>query len=421
MWRNTTSAIVVLAALGGSSCASLPDPDPETYYGTRLFLGNCYAMHSSNREALGAVLASNLIAAGLDAVGNALKEAAAESKKSVSASVNLEIPFGNDALPQCMQLVRGTFMLRPSEGTAWAPEEFEAPDDSRVVLANGTKPEFFLEAQLMSVKGQHNGVSFAPTLLMFTKPLSNPTLSWIGGRKLTVDLKLQQAGTATGLTTGMDFGFVRTDAKMFLVKKGGTSTATAPMPISPLPGGVSSAGSAAPIPPIPGAPPPAGSGENGGGGTYKPYAFETPWIVVATTATRTPWILTATLNEVKPAEPALAFVSGIFEKTKPALQTELELALIEEKRLAAEAAALAARNTKLDTFDTKMVAAIAALAKCSKEPKLENAQAALAAQRRANEAGVVIGRRPYPTTIEIMTSESDRQKACQEALTMTPG
>ncbi len=406
MWRNTTSTIAVLAALGSSSCASLPDPDPGTYYGTRLFLGNCYAMHSSNREALGAVLASNLIAAGLDAVGNALKEAAAESKKSVSASVNLEIPFGNDALPRCMQLVRGTFMLRPGEGKAWEPEGFNAPDDSRVVLANGTKPEFFLEAQLMSVKGQHNGVSFAPTLLMFTKPLSNPTLSWIGGRNLTVDLKLQQAGTAPVLATGMDFGFVRTDSEMFLVKpqRGGASTAPAPTPISP----------------VPGAPAPAENG-GGGGGTYRPHAFETPWIVVATTATRTPWILTATLNEVKPTEPALAFVSGLFEKTKPALQTELELALIEEKRLAAEAAALAARNTKLDTFDTKMVAAIAALGKCSKEPTIENAQAALAAQRRANEAGVVIGRRPYPATIDIMTSTSARQKACQEALATTPG
>jgi len=474
--NSFTNSLVVLTSVSLAACGveragkSLLDDEFPSIHQTHVFIGKCVFAGDGQAaiSGLAGKIVSSVISNGANAFGTALSEAAKEKESSDVVSQPFEI--GTESFPECVQVVRGNFSLKilsvDQIDTLWAQQEKHFRDRSTDLFDRGIhltqKPDFFLEAKFRASETVANAMTLYPVLAAYNTPIENVPLG-SSTRRIKVKFSFHDAGnaaTANGAATGVldlgemkigqvaDFGGIRIDYRgnsgasnsVSRTDSGANNTTTPANAQSQSNSSGSTPGPAQPVTvPLggqtPAQPPKPKKTVGKVTTTAAPkndaivartdkYLFESNWMSFPLSQRPELKTVTVKVDEVKDAEPGLAFAGTVFSDVKADLVAELENKLIEGKAKEAELAALKAQNDLTAAAAISYSEAFTKLTACSASGQVANAASAFAAQNKANLDALTAGQTPPFANDEIIKLSAKTSKnaaQCKDALAALEG
>lgn len=333
----------------------------NVYYDTQTIVGPCYA--PAEAAPLLAAVASAVIAAGVNRVGDAIKAAADTETKVVTARRNVELRQGKGLGP-CVTVARGWFYRSPPAFGPASPFHVNAksqwPLTSQPEVAQfwrwglhmAATPDFYFQGRIVpsSDKAAYTVLPLEATL---DKPISSTPLRPGGKRSVLVS-----------------FAFVEVGKGVDLQKGGGTTIVLGRMEpgrhlkfanVSCFASGTG--GDLAPL---------LKSGQNcvgtGPFDTLIRSPFESEWFTVPLGEKSKPMMVQALVSETRSPSQFLSFVSDVFGATKGRLTEELQQGLIPSVGEDAIEAETAANEKLASDADIAMGKAITDLKACVATP-----------------------------------------------------
>lgn len=206
-------SILCIAALGLTACASTIAPrtvaPPSTAYFDGLQVaaeGDCLVAlprtkTEGARSALGAAIVGNVISQGVNFLGKALTEAGAAKTWTAIGSRNIQASTAE--FPQCVLIVRGTFLAK-GDTASWAVPAGWPADLPKKLAAKGlvleNSPEFIFEGEFIRSEDQ-SALALRPVIATFNSPIGTRALRSAEERNTAVFLSIAPPGTKPTLDT----------------------------------------------------------------------------------------------------------------------------------------------------------------------------------------------------------------------------
>jgi hypothetical protein len=440
----------ILAVLLITGCASnlmlrqSTDEEAKTRDTTHAFIGDCiFRKEGEAFEALAATVISRVISQGINRIGKALQDAAAEQTKTVFATTNFET--NSRHFPKCIQIVRGKFYSTRNDttydwigGTEFAGKKSKL-EENQIYLAEN--PAFFFEGRFREAIDS-TVLSIAPLFVQFNWPIetrvfrpglvrhvkvafafhpperaatdtSNPSTEIILGAlaprtSMTFDTQTLPAildGTSRGNSS-------RPDRLVSIVPPALRSEPIAAVP------GFTPGPPSEPTPGGPGVPSaqPSGDGNQREGTPQLALPDEGKWFQITRSEIFKPYSVTVAVSETQGASAFLKFVADVFTDSQDEIEKSAKILLIDSERQKAKVAAMQAENAANSAYDQAVVAAIAALKTCSSDGSLANAADARSKQGVANTAAANAGKAPpFRSEVPLSTNPDIVKAACENA------
>lgn len=283
-------SILCIAALGLTACASTMAPTtvalPSTAYFEGLQVaaeGDCLVAPPRTetkgvRSALGAAIIGNVISQGVNFLGKALTEAGAAKTWTATGSRNIQA--STVEFPQCVLIVRGTFLAK-GDAAFWAVPAGWPANLQKKLAAKGLvlehAPEFIFEGEFVRSEDQ-SALALRPVIATFNSPIGTRALRSAEERNIAVFLSIAPPGTKPTLDTNPGAAIVLGRLLPGTTRVYGSSTAATPVAAT--------------------------------------RAYDSPWFSISKSDTRKPLTVHAMLSETQDEAAFLTFLGKVFSDSK---------------------------------------------------------------------------------------------------------
>lgn len=346
---------LILAFAGIPAAHAQETPTTE---GLQVGIGNCvFAPKRTGEESralLGAIAAA-AISKGVNMLGTALKNAGEAKTWTISGSRNFEAATEN--FPQCIQIVRGSFLTRKGSGYSlpWTSVDPSALTGNGIFLASA--PSFFFEGEIVS-SADKSALSIRPLFSHFAEPIGTRLLRPGKSRNIALFIAFTAPSASPTQPTAASANIVLGNHKPGMQRTYLVPTKGAQDP-----------------------------NEND---VWHP-PMGSSWFTIAKADTRKPMTVYAVLSETQGKSGFYSFLASVAADDKVAAETRTTLERILVPGKAEEMAATEAKadDVLANTAEEKYVAALQKLETCKATATPANAAAAKKAMReylRADEA-----------------------------------